>query len=260
MDALIGHTGFVGGNLARQHGFSARYNSSNIGEIAGRRFGTLVFAGAQGKKWWANQNPAEDWAGIETALHAMAGVTAERAILISTIDVVPQVAGADEGFDCASLPTHAYGKNRLRLEAAMRELFPGLMVLRLPALTGWDLRKNILYDLVHDNMVDRIDPASRFQYYDLHRLWADIGTASRAGLDLVHLVTEPLRTRDIVERFFPGAATGEPPSAGSADYDFRTRHDAAFGGAGGYIYGGDEAMRRIGAYVGAARAERRPAR
>jgi hypothetical protein len=254
MDALVGHTGFVGGNLVRQHDFPACYNSRNIGDIAGGRFGTLVFAGAQGKKWWANQNPAEDWAGIETALHAMSGVTADRVILISTIDVVPQVAGADESFDCASLPTHAYGENRLRLEASMRALFPQLMVIRLPALTGWDLRKNILFDLVHGNMVDRIDPASRFQYYDLHRLWPDIGIASRAGLNLVHLVTEPVLTGDIVARFFPGAAVGEPLSAGSAAYDFRTRHAEVFGGTGGYVYDGNETIRRIGAYVSAARA------
>ena len=33
--ALIGHTGFVGSNLARQGAFDALYNSSNIESIAG---------------------------------------------------------------------------------------------------------------------------------------------------------------------------------------------------------------------------------
>jgi hypothetical protein len=255
MDALVGHTGFVGGNLIRQHDFTARYNSANIGEIAGRHFDTLVFSGAQAKKWWANQNPQQDWAGIQRALDAMVGVTADRVILISTIDVVPQVAGADEGFDCGSLPTHPYGENRLRLEAAMRTKFSTVITVRLPALSGWDLRKNILYDLVHDNMVDRIDPASRFQFYDLYRLWGDIETASNTGLKLVHLVTEPVLTGDIVGRFFPGTTVGETPSSGSASYDFRTRHAAVFGGSGGYIYDAGEVMRRIGDWVVAAAAE-----
>jgi hypothetical protein len=256
MDALVGHTGFVGGNLARQHEFHARYNSRNVGDMAGGRFATLVFAGAQGKKWWANQNPAADWAGIETAVDAMASVTAERAILISTIDVVPLVTGADESFDCSGLPTHAYGANRLRLESAMRSLFPKLMVVRLPALTGWNLRKNIIFDLVHDNMVDQIDPASRFQFYDLERLWQDIATGSDAGLDLVHLVTEPVITGNIVARFFPHAVIGDPPASGSADYDFRTRHAELFGGRAGYIYDSSEVLRRIGAYVAGARADK----
>lgn len=253
MDALVGHTGFVGGNLDRQHDFHARFNSRNIGDIAGSHFGTLVFAGAQGKKWWANQNPAEDWDGVQTALDAMTSVTADRVILISTIDVVPPVMGADESFDCSSLPNHPYGANRLRLEATMRALFPEVMVVRLPALTGWNLRKNIIYDLVHDNMVDKIDPASRFQFYDLDRLWQDITKISDAGIELVHLVTEPVLTGDIVGRFFPGAAIGEPATTGSAHYDFRTRHAAVFGGAAGYIYDAEEVFRRIGKYVASAR-------
>ena len=115
MDALIGHTGFVGGNLLRQHDFGACYNTSNIETISGRRFDTLVFSGAQAKKWWANQNPDADRHGIQRALNAMHGVSARRVVLISTVDVVPQVAGADEAFDCASQTNHAYGANRLAL-------------------------------------------------------------------------------------------------------------------------------------------------
>lgn len=253
MDALIGHTGFVGGNILRQHGFGALFNSRNIADIAGRRFDTLVFAGAQGKKWWANQNPDADWAGIADALDAMAGVQAARVILISTIDVVPQAAGADETFGCASLPNHAYGVNRLRLEGALRDRFGAVTVIRLPALTGVDLRKNIIYDLIHDNQIDKIDPASRFQFYDLGRLWDDIGIAIAAGIDLVHLVTEPVLTGDIVARYFPGAKLGPSPAGGSAFYDFRTRHDRLYGGTGGYIYGATEVMRRLGAFVAASR-------
>jgi hypothetical protein len=253
LDALIGHTGFVGGNILRQHAFGALFNSRNIADIAGQHFGTLVFAGAQGKKWWANQNPEADWAGIAGALDALAGVEAERVILISTIDVVPPVAGADETFDCASLPNHAYGTNRLRLETALRERFGMMTVIRLPALTGVDLRKNIVYDLIHDNQVDRIDPVSRFQFYDLDRLWDDIGVAIAAGIDLVHLVTEPVLTGDIVGHFFPGAKLGPSPAGGSAFYDFRTRHDRLFGGAHGYIYDEQEVMRRLGAFITAAK-------
>src|SRR5581483_3428399 len=37
-DALIGHTGFVGGNLAAQHPFHTWFNSKNIEAIRGHRF------------------------------------------------------------------------------------------------------------------------------------------------------------------------------------------------------------------------------
>lgn len=46
-DAIVGHTGFVGGNLCAQHVFEAKYNSKNIQDIAGKHFDTLVFAGAR---------------------------------------------------------------------------------------------------------------------------------------------------------------------------------------------------------------------
>ena len=62
-DALVGHTGFVGGNLNTQHVFEAKYNSKNIQDIAGMSFDTLVFAGARAEKWWANANAEADRAG-----------------------------------------------------------------------------------------------------------------------------------------------------------------------------------------------------
>lgn len=254
MDALIGHTGFVGGNLLRQHRFDACFNTSNIETIAGRDFGTLVFSGAQARKWWANQNPAEDRAGIQRALDAMRGVTADRVVLISTIDVVPQVPGADEGFDCASHRTHPYGEHRLWLEQELRARYPGMLTVRLPGLFGPGLRKNILYDLLHDNQVDRIDPAARFQFYDLTRLWPDIGRCQAASLTLVHLVPAPILTADIVARFFPGAPVGTPPPGGSPAYDLRTRHAPVFGGRGGYIADADDVFRRLAAFIAAERA------
>jgi len=62
---LIGSTGFVGGNLARQHRFDAAVNSRSIASVHRKRFDTVVCAAPQAQKWWANQNPAEDLAAIE---------------------------------------------------------------------------------------------------------------------------------------------------------------------------------------------------
>lgn len=253
MDALIGHTGFVGGNLLHQHEFPARFNTANIETITGQAFDTLVFSGAQAKKWWANQNPEADRAGIRRALDAMHGVTARQVVLISTIDVVPQIPGADETTDCAAAPTHPYGEHRLALETELRARYPGMLTVRLPGLFGPGLRKNILFDLLHDNMVDRIDPAASFQFYDLTNLWADITRAQQAGLHLVHLVPAPIQTATIAARFFPDAKLAVPPPSGSPAYDYRTRHAAIFGGADGYIQDAEEVLRRLAAFFAAER-------
>ena len=90
---LIGHTGFVGGNLVRQYAFEDCYNSRNIEQIRGRSYDLLVCCGVSAVKWQANQFPAEDRAGIDRLLENLASVTAARSILISTVDVYPSANG-----------------------------------------------------------------------------------------------------------------------------------------------------------------------
>jgi nucleoside-diphosphate-sugar epimerase len=246
--ALVGHTGFVGSNLARQHRFEQFYNSRNIGEVAGQAFDLLVFAGAQSKKWWSNANPDEDWAGIRSAIDAVAAARAKKAVLISTIDVIPVSQSArGELADCDTEPMQPYGRHRRALEKAFVAQFPGALIVRLPALSGPGLKKNVLYDLLNDNILDKINPASSFQYYDLTRLWRDITLAMDAKLGIVHLFPEPVATKEIVDRFFPGKAIGSDP-APAAHYDYRTRHGALFGGGDRYIEDAAGVLARLGAF------------
>ena len=130
-------------------------------------------------------------------------------------------------------------------------MFDAPLVVRLPGLFGPGLRKNVIYDLLTDNILDKINPASSFQYYDLTRLWDDIQTAEAAGLSLVHLVTEPVATSDILDAFFPGKRVGWD-AAPEAAYDFRTRHGTTFAGAcapEGYIEGKASVLARMGRFI-----------
>lgn len=233
-DALIGHTGFVGGGLLRQRRFDQTFNRANLDALPGRSFGLVVCAGLPAAKWIANREPAADLANVERLCRALEGVRAERFVLVSTVDVYPRPEGCDEGDDPGATPNHAYGANRLRFERFVRERFPGACVLRLPALFGHGLRKNVLYDLLHRNQLEAIDPAARFQWYPTARLPADIDRALAARLDLVNLVTEPIATSTIVARWFADRVVGAPRDP-SARYDLGTRHAAVFGGLGRYI-------------------------
>ena len=64
-NALIGYSGFVGSTLLKQGSFDTLYRSSNIGEIEGKTFDTLVCAGAPAQKWIANREPEADLQKIE---------------------------------------------------------------------------------------------------------------------------------------------------------------------------------------------------
>ena len=246
--ALIGYTGFVGSNLEQQHSFSAKFNSKNIEEICGQKYDLVVTAGVQAKKWWANQNPAEDWAQIERLLNALSSIQAERFVLISTIDVYSKPFGVDEATLVEEDPKNAYGTHRLRVEKAIENQFAETCVIRLPGLFGNGLKKNVIFDLLNDNILETINPASRFQYYFLDHLWSDLNRCIDARLPLVNFATEPVATSTILERFFPGKATGGNP-APQASYDFRTRYNAELGGSGGYLYDHGTVLNDIDTYL-----------
>src|ERR1700678_1196565 len=195
---LVGYTGFVGWNLAPQHPFSSLYRSTNISEIEGKSYDLLVCSGVSAAKWRANQAPAEDRAAIDGLLRHLSRVKAARVILISTVDVYPVTKGVDETFDCGKLPNHAYGTNRLYVEKAITEQFPASYVVRLPGLFGAGLKKNVIYDLLHDNCLDAIQPASVFQYYDMSGLWNDLEQIQKQNIRLINLATEPIATETIL--------------------------------------------------------------
>ncbi len=74
---------------------------------------------------------------------------------------------------------------------------------------------------------------STFQYYDLTRLWDDIGVCHAHGLSLMHLAPAPLRAGDVFH-----ALTGRAMPATQARLhheDMRTRHAALWAETGPYI-------------------------
>lgn len=247
--ALIGHTGFVGSNLDAQHRFSSRYHSKNIREIEGQAFDLVVIAAPQAKKWWANQNPQEDWAQIDGLLGSLQKVRATKVVLLGTVDVYPSPRGVDETTPIPETADNPYGLHRFRFEKALQSLFPqASLVIRLPGLFGTGLKKNVIFDLIHDNLLEQINPASRFQYYFLDRLWRDIGRCLDAGLGVVNFATEPIETARLIERLFAGKPVGSRPNP-AANYDFKTIHDGALGGSCGYLYSSETVLRDLETYL-----------
>jgi dTDP-4-dehydrorhamnose reductase len=235
--ALIGHSGFIGGNLKSQLSFDEEFNSTNFRDMQGRSFTLVVCAGLPAAKWLANENPAEDLANIEALQKVLASVSADRFILISTIDVYASQERKDETDPCGGDPSHhAYGRHRCGFESFIRETFPDSFIVRLPAVFGHGLKKNVIFDLLNDNRLDIINPQSRFQWYWTNRLWRDIERLMEAEVRLCNLFTEPVETGDIVDRFFPDKVIGTARSP-VASYDHRTLHAGLFGcPVDGYVY------------------------
>jgi hypothetical protein len=177
-------------------------------------------------------------------------VTAKSFVLISTIDVYPRTRDADEALDCGAAPNHAYGRHRLEFEAFVRDRFPHALILRLPALFGPGLRKNVLFDLLTGNQLEKVNRASSFQWYPLERLPEDIRRAQRHKLELANLFTEPLATSAIIDRHFPEAQVGAEAQP-AVHYDLHTRHAHVFGGSGRYVMSAASALEAVGSFCGA---------
>lgn len=253
--ALIGHTGFVGGNVKAQRGFDELYDSANINLIEGRSFELVVCAGAPGAKWTANQKPDEDRAAIERLMGALAQVHARRFVLISTVDVYPRPIDVDETTVIEIGACHAYGRHRLLLERFVGQRFPAALIARLPALFGVGLKKNLVYDFLHENRLDLIHQDGVFQFYDLARIGRDLEMCLAARLGVVNFATEPVSVRDITSGVFERAFTNTlPPPA--PRYDFKTIHAGLFGRNGPYIASRDEVLAGLKRFVQSARAAR----
>ena len=251
--ALIGHTGFVGSNLLRQREFDDCFNSTSIGEIAGREYDLIVCAGVTAVKWLANKEPDADRAGIVRLTDALETVRAREFVLISTVDVYPDPsAPVDEAHTIDPSANHAYGAHRYRLERWIADRFENARIVRLPALFGPGLRKNAIYDLLNDNAIENIDPGGVFQWYPVARLADDIDRIRDEDLSLVNLVGDGIAMDLIIRAFFPGVHVGEP-STTPPRYDLRTRHAAAFGGTDGRIIGEAAILGELARYVAAER-------
>ena len=247
-NALIGFSGFVGGTLLKQFKFEALYRSTNIGNIEGKTFDTVVCAGAPAQKWIANREPDADRQKIDGLINHLKTIQCNTFILISTVDVFKNSVGVDEETLVDESGLHAYGLHRRLLEKFVESHFSNYLIVRLPGLVGPGLRKNVIFDFLNKNNLHTIESRGVFQFYPMANLWFDIQAALKARLRLIHLVAEPISIAEVsiqgFEKDFDQTLAGNPVT-----YDMRTRHAQVCGGAGHYQYSKRETIQAIRTYA-----------
>jgi hypothetical protein len=237
----------VGSTLRKQRSFDVGFRSTDIHEIHGRRFDEIICAAAPAQKWKANKDPEADLLAIQGIMAHLEKVHCERFILISTVDVFPVPIDVDEDISIGHHP-EAYGRNRRILEQFVQDRFPDNFVVRLPALVGPGLRKNVVFDFLNDNNVSTIDSRGSFQFYPMVNLWNDLGIALSDELRLLHLATEPVTVSEIAREGF-GMSFENEVLPKPASYRFQSRYAELFGGTGRYQYAKRDTMMAIRAYA-----------
>jgi nucleoside-diphosphate-sugar epimerase len=244
--ALIGHTGFVGSNLLKQQTFNDHFNSSNIEQIAGKSYQQVICAGVSAVKWMANKEPAADRASIQTLMQQLKQVKADKFILISTVDVYPVPIDVDENSIISIDDCQPYGKHRLELEHFIKNEFDALII-RLPGLFGAGLKKNIIYDFLHNNDIEKINPNGSFQFYSLEHLTKDINIALNNKLRALNISSEPVSVQDVA-KICLGYELAESGLTG-IKYDYKSIYATLYGGENGYLYSKQQILSDLKAYA-----------
>ena len=241
ISALIGYTGFVGSNLLNQNDFDYCYNSKNIADVQNRRFNLVICAAPSAVKWKANQNPEEDLAHINQLITSLKKVDTSFFVQISTIDVYPSPVNLDEKSPIDTTHHHPYGKHRMYLENFVQSHFDKHLIIRLPALFGNGIKKNLIFDLLHNNALNLTHKDSTFQFYNLANLWNDINKARDNKISLLNITSVPTSSKEIANTCFDlefENITANPP----VHYDLKSCHAELFGGKNGYIYSKEQVM------------------
>ena len=200
--AIVGYSGFVGSNLLPFYKFDYFYNSSNFHEAMNKEYDTLFFCGVPAVKWYANKYPEEDFYTLKNIKSILKTIKVNKIVLISTIDVYEYINSQEnEDYDCDIFNNHTYGRNRYLFEQFIKNTFPHYHIIRLPALFGKGLKKNIIYDLIHNNNIENIEKNTMFQWYDLNWLKHDIDIVISNQIPICNLFTEPLETISILQLF-----------------------------------------------------------
>lgn len=207
MKLLIGNTGLVGQTIKKFETFDYEFNSKNLYTFnhLAKDGDELFLTCLPATKWMVNKNLTEDINNINNIISVISKFHYSKITLISTIDVYnDSPLGSNENYS-PNISKLSYGNNRYLFELMVKEMvkYDELKIFRLPALFNSLIKKNVLYDLIHNNNVDQINQNSYYQWYNLDNLYNDIKTYSEKYPDekIFNLFTEPIYTASIVELF-----------------------------------------------------------
>lgn len=246
--ALIGYTGFVGSNIAAKYEFDDYYNSKNINQIRNKEYDLVVSAANGAEMWRINNEPEKDLANINEFINHVSGVKIKKFVLISSVGVYKITRGINEDTPIDTDGLTPYGKNRYYLEQWCRKTFDTTIV-RLPGLYGKGLKKNVIFDLLNNNNLDKVHKDGVYQYYDLSHLWKDINIALDNNLELVNMATPPISTEEVANKCFMIEFSNAPKDLKPAYWDMQSKYSSIYGGQENYLYTKEQELAGIKSFV-----------
>lgn len=169
---IIGAEGFVGSALVRHlssfPSLSLRtVTRGNYDESRGLRSDIVIDCAGNSRKYLAEENPLRDFElSVTHRLRTLLDFPAGLQLHISSVDVYSDLTSTattreDSPVDAAR--TSRYGFHRLLAEQVLQRYCERWLIVRLAGMVGPGLRKNPVYDLLHQQPL-RIHPDSQYQF------------------------------------------------------------------------------------------------
>lgn len=251
MKLLVGNTGLIGTTLKDSIKFDYEFNSKNLGDLLKLEIDPnitdIYLCCLPATKWLVNKDPMSDMENIINILGVLSKKQYRNVILYSTIDVYIDAALHSNESSELSISTPSYGYNRLLFEKLVKNTltYKNLLILRLPALFGKHIKKNILYDLLNNNDIEKINYNSSFQWYNLKNLTFDTERSleSCSQFQIINLFTEPIETKEILSLFGIDKSKVDISSK-KIVYDYKTIYRDL-----GYINSASNILKEINSFI-----------
>jgi hypothetical protein len=190
MNVLIGSQGTVGRSILDQVAVDLVFNSSNIAYLNKQSIDTVYIAAPSGNRFDINLNRGQDEYDFQQIKNSLSRCNVKQIVFISSVDAV--VA-----------PDSRYGRNRLSMESWIRDNYFDYYIIRLSALIGQHIKKNIIFDLKKTQYIDQIDHGAKIQWCILDTLVDQINQVIQNNQREINLVSQPIANWEIVQEFFP---------------------------------------------------------
>lgn len=186
MNAVIGHTGFIGSILKKD--ISGDYfNRENINSLCNKSYNIVYCAGVSAIKWYANKHPEEDKKNIDDLFRNLINLKCKKFVLISTISIYDN---------------EPYGINRKNFEDDLIKIFKDrLLIVRLPAVFGDGIKKNLLFDILNNSLISKINIKDKYQWYNVNNIKFDIDKFLDSDKQIVELYPEPITNKELISIF-----------------------------------------------------------
>jgi nucleoside-diphosphate-sugar epimerase len=240
MKLLVGNTGLIGTTLKDSLVFDREYNRRNF-ERFYSEMDDVYLSCLPATKWLINQNPIEDYYNMMSIFNILKQFSYRKIVLFSTIDVYSHSPLKSNEKILPNYGELCYGSNRLIFESLIKTLeCESLTILRLPGVYGKHIKKNVIYDLLNNNQVEKININSSYQWYDLSSLVDDVNKYQDGTYNLF---PEPLDTADLLE-IFNSNPRDMNVSSEKTLYDFQTIYDST-----GYIYSKERTVEKLKKFI-----------